>query len=98
MNHSAQRGREARTIDAEMACESHPLFKLPVFRQKHNLSLEIIVLEVCGGGRGIRTPDTLSGITVFKTVCFNRSHIPPRDWYQQFTSSRKLALKDDQSE
>jgi hypothetical protein len=40
MNHSAQRGREARTIDAEMAGESHPLFKLPVFRQKHNLGLE----------------------------------------------------------
>jgi hypothetical protein len=30
-----------------------------------------------GGGRGIRTPDTLSGIAVFKTACFNRSHIPP---------------------
>ena len=32
-----------------------------------------------GGGRGIRTPDTLSGIAVFKTACFNRSHIPPRE-------------------
>src|SRR6516225_4231898 len=43
-----------------------------------------------GGGRGIRTPDTLSGISVFKTDCFNRSHIPPRGgWYEQFTSSRK---------
>ena len=41
-----------------------------------------------GGGRGIRTPGTLSGTTVFKTVCFNRSHIPPREVrtivYQQF--------------
>src|SRR5580700_4256336 len=35
-------------------------------------------LRLDGGGRGIRTPDTLSGITVFKTACFNRSHIPPR--------------------
>ena len=31
-----------------------------------------------GGGRGIRTPVTLSGKAVFKTACFNRSHIPPR--------------------
>src|SRR5215472_4492030 len=45
-----------------------------------------------GGGRGIRTPDTLSGISVFKTDCFNRSHIPPREGCQQFTSSRKAAL------
>ena len=35
-----------------------------------------------GGGRGIRTPDTLSGIAVFKTACFNRSHIPPREHSQ----------------
>src|SRR5207248_3908089 len=34
-----------------------------------------------GGGRGIRTPDTLSGIAVFKTACFNHSHIPPRECY-----------------
>ena len=31
-----------------------------------------------GGGRGIRTPGTLSSTAVFKTACFNRSHIPPR--------------------
>ena len=31
-----------------------------------------------GGGRGIRTPGTLSGTTVFKTVGINRSPIPPR--------------------
>ncbi len=31
-----------------------------------------------GGGRGIRTPVTLAGKAVFKTACFNRSHIPPR--------------------
>ena len=30
-----------------------------------------------GGGRGIRTPDPLSRITVFKTAGFNRSPIPP---------------------
>ncbi len=31
-----------------------------------------------GGGRGIRTPDTLSGTTVFKTAAINRSAIPPQ--------------------
>jgi hypothetical protein len=33
--------------------------------------------ELSGGGRGIRTPGTLSGTTVFKTARFNRSRIPP---------------------
>src|SRR4029450_4246726 len=31
-----------------------------------------------GGGRGIRTPDTLSGTTVFKTAAINHSAIPPQ--------------------
>ena len=30
-----------------------------------------------GGGRGIRTPGTLSSTTVFKTGAFNHSAIPP---------------------
>ena len=34
--------------------------------------------ECDGGEGGIRTPDTLSGIAVFKTACFNRSHTSPR--------------------
>src|SRR5688572_15256364 len=34
-----------------------------------------------GGGRGIRTPDTLSGTAVFKTAAINRSAIPPRTAY-----------------
>src|SRR5579863_993195 len=33
--------------------------------------------ELYGGGRGIRTPGTLSGTTVFKTAGINRSPIPP---------------------
>ena len=41
-----------------------------------------------GGGRGIRTPDTLSGIAVFKTACFNRSHIPPREYSLLETAHR----------
>jgi hypothetical protein len=34
--------------------------------------------QVNGGGRGIRTPVGLSPKAVFKTACFNRSHIPPQ--------------------
>jgi hypothetical protein len=30
-----------------------------------------------GGGGGIRTPETLSGLTVFKTAGFNHSPTPP---------------------
>jgi hypothetical protein len=30
-----------------------------------------------GGGGGIRTPETLSGLTVFKTAAFNHSATPP---------------------
>ena len=30
-----------------------------------------------GGGRGIRTPETLLGLAVFKTAAFNHSAIPP---------------------
>ena len=31
-----------------------------------------------GGGRGIRTPGTVSRTAIFKTAAFNRSAIPPR--------------------
>ncbi len=32
---------------------------------------------MCGGGRGIRTPERVSPLTVFKTAAFNHSAIPP---------------------
>jgi hypothetical protein len=48
---------------------------------------------VNGGGRGIRTPVTLSGKAVFKTACFNRSHIPPRECCQQLTSPDRIAKR-----
>src|SRR5215469_3038889 len=41
-----------------------------------------------GGGGGIRTPETLSSLTVFKTAGFNHSPTPPR-WHQ--TSQRNIA-------
>ena len=34
-------------------------------------------LAKVGGGRGIRTPGAVSRTAVFKTACFNHSHIPP---------------------
>src|SRR5437868_254620 len=37
-----------------------------------------------GGGRGIRTPGTLSSSTVFKTAAFNHSAIPPIPSYMDF--------------
>ena len=33
--------------------------------------------ELIGGGRGIRTPETLASLAVFKTAAFNHSAIPP---------------------
>ena len=45
-----------------------------------------------GGGRGIRTPGTLSGTTVFKTVCFNHSHIPPSATAVYFCTSLQHAV------
>ena len=41
------------------------------------ISLDVLE-SVDGGGRGIRTPVTRQGKAVFKTACFNHSHIPPR--------------------
>ena len=46
----------------------------------------IIGLLVYGGGRGIRTPGTLSGTTVFKTVGINRSPIPPLEGTARLSS------------
>ena len=40
------------------------------------------MLESNGGGRGIRTPGTVSRTVVFKTTRFNRSRIPPRSFYR----------------
>ncbi len=34
--------------------------------------------QVCGGGRGIRTPVTRKGKAVFKTAAINHSAIPPQ--------------------
>ena len=36
---------------------------------------------VSGGGRGIRTPERVTPLTVFKTAAFNHSAIPPPPSY-----------------
>jgi hypothetical protein len=46
------------------------------FRQ--NLRANSLAVGLCGGGRGIRTPGTVSRTAVFKTARFNRSRIPPQ--------------------
>src|ERR1019366_388132 len=45
------------------------------FRAERNWERENARLR--GGGGGIRTPETLSGLTVFKTAGFNHSPTPP---------------------
>ena len=44
---------------------------------KANLSNSKGTQPFSGGGGGIRTPETLSSLTVFKTAGFNRSPTPP---------------------
>src|SRR5260370_2680507 len=48
--------------------------------------------ELRGGGRGIRTPGTVSRTAVFKTACFNHSHIPPRECEER-THCLRLSLQ-----
>src|SRR6185437_14739998 len=43
-----------------------------------------------GGGGGIRTHETLSGLTVFKTAAFNRSATPPKLSSYKFSAEEPL--------
>src|ERR1035437_6912742 len=47
-------------------------------KQKYSSKL-FIIKDLNGGERGIRTPDTLSGLPVFKTGAINHSASSPRD-------------------
>jgi hypothetical protein len=77
----------ARRIEFEQTCFSRRRFRIfrplrnPSFKSKRSLSHEIGTRDLLrrgnGGGRGIRTPGTLAGTTVFKTAGINRSPIPP---------------------
>ena len=46
------------------------------------------------GGRGIRTPEGLTTLTVFKTAAFDRSAIPPLPKLTGFAKRRKSRLTD----
>ena len=46
-----------------------------------------------GGGRGIRTPERVTPLTVFKTAAFNHSAIPPSSILPDSTTLRILSLR-----
>ncbi len=49
-------------------------------------------VESNGGERGIRTPETLAGLTVFKTVAFDHSAISPRAIVEDETETRIVEI------
>ncbi len=58
----------------------HHVVNRPTSNQENDLrNGERWLQKGIGGGRGIRTPGTFSGTTVFKTAGINRSPIPPRE-------------------
>jgi hypothetical protein len=68
---------EARKGFDEHICRDFQKYKAVYDQLQRNLHF-LPVIRLRGGGRGIRTPGTVSRTSVFKTDCFNRSHIPPR--------------------
>jgi hypothetical protein len=46
---------------------------------------------VLGGGRGIRTPGTVSGPTVFKTAAIDHSAIPPALEQEPILTAQKVS-------
>ena len=44
---------------------------------EHNAALQRKEMHQKNGGGGIRTPETVTRLTVFKTVAFSRSATPP---------------------
>ncbi len=46
--------------------------------------------ESVGGGRGIRTPERVTPLTVFKTAAFNHSAIPPKTMVANSAAPRVL--------
>jgi hypothetical protein len=49
------------------------------FKRVFNVKTQVLSHPgfLIGGGKGIRTPGTREGTTVFKTAAFDRSAIPP---------------------
>ncbi len=69
---------EASDCFEKLALKGNPHLEISDFPALSN-PIRRTWLIVHGGGRGIRTPVTVSRKAVFKTACFNRSHIPPRE-------------------
>jgi hypothetical protein len=66
-----------RTISSSMLIED--LAKLPGNSGCWgDSSRKLLIINILGGEGGIRTPDTLSGMPVFKTGAINRSATSPR--------------------
>jgi hypothetical protein len=55
----------------------HPIRKYKRSRKPRSMAGALKTVLSDGGGGGIRTPETLSGLTVFKTAAFNHSATPP---------------------
>ena len=53
------------------------MFRTRVQCGGHRIPNTSLYSKIDGGGGGIRTPETLSGLTVFKTAGFNHSPTPP---------------------
>src|SRR5579871_1550150 len=54
---------------------------------------ESALRDKSGGGRGIRTPGTVSGTVVFKTTAIDRSAIPPPGHFIRKTCSRPFVRR-----
>lgn len=59
----------------------HGPFRAPVLAT----TTSPLTLLFSGGGRGIRTPERVTPLTVFKTAAFNHSAIPPTTILADFT-------------
>ena len=61
---------------------------------QHQANKSLFFMQLCaagGGGTGIRTQETFSRLTVFKTAAFNHSAIPPRGRTARFILPRPRA-------
>ncbi len=67
------------TCATSRTAPSWPVSHAPTARRRYDRPE---VCDECGGcgGRGIRTPEPLAGLAVFKTAPINRSGIPPREY------------------
>ncbi len=63
-----------KKMSEALSFECFFVFLNPILKERRSHALR----EVRGGGGGIRTLETLAGLTVFKTVAIDHSATPPR--------------------